>query len=495
MFRNTSLKQRLLASFGAIAVALVVVGAVGYFGTQNVNEALLESSDVRSPSLYNLQNIEAAQNRIRLNCYMVMDTDLPLSARQDYLDRIAKAWTQADEGFKGYNELPHASQEMALWNEFLPSWNSWRNSWNEFHRYAQASLSANDPAEIARNAAQMRTLTQGSMKTEVRAATDKLRELVALNVKMSHEEADVAAASADRSITLALIIAILGVIGAMTFGYLLSTSISRKLDEIVTEATEGAKQISAAAEQVSSSSQSVAQGTQEQAASIEETSASVEELTALTSQNADRSAAVSNLSNDVNTAVKSSNTAADRMEVAMGQIQSASDQTSKILKTIDEIAFQTNLLALNAAVEAARAGEAGKGFAVVAEEVRSLAMRAAEAAKTTTNLIEENVTRVREGASLTSELRNALSRSGEAAHKVTVLAEEVANASNEQAHGLKQIAVAVQQISQVTQNSAANAEEGASASEELAGQSQQLRGLMTNLHHMVHGGEAREMLD
>ena len=176
-----------------------------------------------------------------------------------------------------------------------------------------------------------------------------------------------------------------------------------------------------------------------------------------------------------------------RMAVAIDQIKSSSDQTAKILKTIDEIAFQTNLLALNAAVEAARAGDAGKGFAVVAEEVRNLAMRSAEAAKNTATLIEESQKNADNGVTVSAEVAEILSQIVIGSQKVTQLSAEVSAGSNEQAQGIEQVNVAVAQMDKVTQSNAANAEESASASEELSAQARELNDMVNTLVQIVGG--------
>ncbi len=159
--------------------------------------------------------------------------------------------------------------------------------------------------------------------------------------------------------------------------------------------------------QVSSASQQLAAGSSEQAASIEETSSSLEEMSSMTSQNADNAGCADNLMKEVNQVVGQANASMTELTTSMAHISQASEETSKIIKTIDEIAFQTNLLALNAAVEAARAGEAGAGFAVVADEVRNLAMRAADAAKNTADLIEGTVKKVSDGSDLVTKTNDA----------------------------------------------------------------------------------------
>lgn len=285
-----------------------------------------------------------------------------------------------------------------------------------------------------------------------------------------------------------------GALAALAFGIFLSLNISWSMSGIATAVAEGAGNIAAASTQVASAAQSVASGSQEQAASIEETSSSLEELAAMTKQNADNTKTVAALMNEAKTVVNRAAQGTESMDSAMKEIKSASDQTSKIIKTIDEIAFQTNLLALNAAVEAARAGEAGKGFAVVAEEVRNLAMRAAEAAKNTGSLIEENVHRVAGGVQIVESLKTALTEVTTSSGKVARLVNEIAAASDEQWKGIEQINVAVMQMNQVTQGNAANAEESASASEEMSGQAESLNDLVNQMMAVINGQSHAETM-
>ena len=173
---------------------------------------------------------------------------------------------------------------------------------------------------------------------------------------------------------------------------------------------------------------------------------------------------------------------------AMGKLKSSSDQTAKIVKTIDEIAFQTNLLALNAAVEAARAGDAGKGFAVVADEVRSLSIRAAEAAKRTAALIEESVSQTAQGVTMTKDVQETFVDIANRASRVREVMAEIAVASEQQTRGIGQVNIAVEQMNAVTQQTAANAEESAAAAEELTGQATQVRGLVGQFTLTGEGG-------
>jgi len=175
------------------------------------------------------------------------------------------------------------------------------------------------------------------------------------------------------------------------------------------------------------------------------------------------------------------------------KIKASSDQTAKIVKTIDEIAMQTNLLALNAAVEAARAGEAGRGFAVVAEEVRNLASRSAQAAKNTADMIAESVKNASDGVKISHEVARSFEQITTSVKTMNELIAEIATASKEQAAGITQVNVAVGQMDKVTQQNAANAEESASASEELSSQAAELKSMVGQF--VIQAGATSRSLD
>jgi len=172
---------------------------------------------------------------------------------------------------------------------------------------------------------------------------------------------------------------------------------------------------------------------------------------------------------------------------SMSDMEKKSQETQKLIKTIDEIAFQTNLLALNAAVEAARAGEAGAGFAVVADEVRNLAIRAAGAAGNTATMIEGTVSKVKDGHELVRKTDEDFQAVGSGSKKVIELVAEIAAASDEQSQGIKQINTAIQEMDKSTQQNAASAEEAASASEELSAQAMQLKMNVGQLETLISG--------
>jgi methyl-accepting chemotaxis protein len=250
------------------------------------------------------------------------------------------------------------------------------------------------------------------------------------------------------------------------------------LDQSLQQVAVGADQIASAAGQIGTGAQSLAQGTSQQASSLEEVSSSLQEMNAMTRQNAANAKEARGIAEATKTSAENGVNNMGRLSAAMDLIKKSSDDTAKIIKTIDEIAFQTNLLALNAAVEAARAGEAGKGFAVVAEEVRNLAMRSAEAAKNTANMIEGSVKNAENGVSINQEVMKNLEEINNNAKRVSEVMAEIAAASDQQSTGVSQVNTAMEQMNQLTQQNAANSEESASASEELSAQAQEMKAMV-----------------
>jgi methyl-accepting chemotaxis protein len=266
---------------------------------------------------------------------------------------------------------------------------------------------------------------------------------------------------------------------------------TRPLDVAIGAITESAKQVASASDQVSATSQNLADGSTQQATSIQETSASLEEMSATMHRNAENTAQVDALIRQSSQGVNQANASMAELTGSMEQISAASQEISKIIKTIDEIAFQTNLLALNAAVEAARAGAAGAGFAVVADEVRNLAMRSAEAARSTADLIESTVKKVTEGSEMVVKTNSAFSQVADSVLKATDLVGEIAATSREQAIGVEQVSTAVASMDKVVQQAAASAEESALLSDEMSTQADTLKEVVERLATLIGGHEEK----
>lgn len=298
------------------------------------------------------------------------------------------------------------------------------------------------------------------------AATD----VVNLGVKNTIEIAE----ESTISLNFASWVMVIGLVIALLLSALTALYIIRSIVKIVTEAvkslSEGTTQVVSASEQISSASVSLAEGASSQASSVEEVSATIEQATASNNQNADNSREANILAQHSNDAAKVGNQRVGDLMVAMQEITASSQKISRIIKTIDEIAFQTNLLALNAAVEAARAGEHGLGFAVVAEEVKNLAERSAGAAKEITGIIEASIDQVKAGTEVANKTKESFTEILNGIKKTSDLIGEIAISAKEQAEGMNQIAIAMGSVDQITQQNASASEETAAAAEELNAQ-------------------------
>ena len=297
-----------------------------------------------------------------------------------------------------------------------------------------------------------------------------------------------AVGSVVRSLLIGLLAAYLASVITAVF---IVRSITVPVNRIIGVLTEEAAGVEQAALEMTSTSNNLSEGASESAASLEETSAALDELSSMTQRNAEHSTEASDLMGQATEAVGKANGSMRKVIEAMVEISASGAEIGKIIKTIDEIAFQTNLLALNAAVEAARAGEAGAGFAVVAEEVRNLAIRSADAARSTADLIANTIANISSGEEMVRQTADNFQTVEGHSMQVSELLRGVAEASREQSQGIGQITTAMHQLDQVTQGTAASSDVSARAAADLTDQAASLMEAVNELGLLVHGGGER----
>src|SRR5499427_4290358 len=468
---NLSIDKKLFGSFGALFLAFVALALGAWVLSGRLNDRVSELTNVSGRSLqlagdvqYLAANIKAGQRQVII-----------LSAKQDMNALKEQARLVETDAQAIVTKLDDITRISARTDARASA---------EQARTVMQSWMANDWRKTRDLAERSQTLEAVEASEAGRALLERAGRIASTIVMQEsdrfQENNDQAKAAYGELQLLSLVLLVAGIGIAFGVGYIVF-SVHATLRGAATKLSAGAEMVVAAAGQMSSSSQSLSQSATEQAASLEETSASVEQLALMTRKNADATNEVVGHLREVDARANESNQALSEMVAAMAGIQDSSRQVSKIIKTIDEIAFQTNILALNAAVEAARAGAAGMGFAVVADEVRTLAQRSAQAAKDTAALIEESIAKANDGNQKVVQVTNAIGAITDSSVKAKGLIDEVSVASRQQAQGIEQVSQAIAQMEKVTQSNAASAEESAAVSEELSAQAEEASSVVRRL--------------
>ncbi len=475
MPQRMTIGKRLALTSSALVAGMVLVGSISIYNLAGLNRITQVIISGPLPGVAAMATARAALMTMRGDVWRHMADQDPASkaaCQRSLEENRAKVVKALEE----YEPTITSSEDRALFDKLKPA----------TERYLDAL-----PAILVLSSAGKADESIQKYNAEAAPTCDAIKELLQgeLDLKRTHGETEAAESQqtyARTRWTLGMTLLLCSIAG-VSAAFVVIRGLSRTLRQSVTELAAGAEQVAGAASQVSASSQSLAQGASEQAASLEETSASSEEINSMARQNTGHSRSAADLVTQSEQKFVETNQSLEQMVVAMGEIKTSSDKISKIITTIDEIAFQTNILALNAAVEAARAGEAGMGFAVVADEVRNLAQRCAQAAKDTAALIEESISKSNDGKTKVDQVAVAIHAITEESGKVKTLVDEVSVGSGEQARGMEQIAKAISQMEQVTQKTAASAEESASAAEELTAQSEALKDVVRQLTALVGG--------
>jgi methyl-accepting chemotaxis protein len=481
VMKNMKLSVKLIGAFVFVSLITLVVGFFGVSKMQTIDEADTAMYQLNTKPLGEMGDAVAAFEKMRgfvkdafLSRY-VMDRDSAEAGAfiADKIKELDQAGLQSLAKFEESIKAAEIKKEFDSLKSELAQYFSVRDRILNLVREGKKEESL--------------TLLHGEGAKVAKTVADSMDKLFNMKIDMAKQKSDHNTEIASGAVLFMWLASGFGTLLAIGMGLYLSLSITRPINRVVSSLGDASEQVAAAAAQVSSASQYLAEGASEQAASLEETSSSLEQMSSMTKQNADNAGEAKNRMAEAQLVVQRVSGHMEDMAKAIVEITKSSEETGKIIKSIDEIAFQTNLLALNAAVEAARAGEAGAGFAVVADEVRNLAMRAADAAKNTSDLIENTIKAVRNGNELTKLTQEAFKQNMDISVKIAQLVDEIAGASQEQAHGITQINTAVAEMDKVTQQVAANAEESASASEEMNAQAEQMKSYVSDLSTVIGG--------
>lgn len=478
MFKNRSLKFKLLSAFMFVATFVLIVAGTSYLTMEKVHT---EYDFIAKTVVDNLKVInEMGSKTHEANRHLLLAY---MAVTKDQLDPQVAGFRKEVKEFEaldaGYRAIPFQPGEKEVHDAFYEAWTDYHKKGEKFLSYFGTFTE-----ESWVNAVVYSEKELNPARAKMNENFKKLFDYHSQNAAHKNEVAETAYHLAS---WLNSGFSFLGIFVAFTVGWFFSSSISKRLDQFSNEINSSSEMTSTASEELTSASSTLSQGATESAASLEETVSSLEELSSMVKLNSDHAKEANSLSQRSLSSAEVGEKEIEHLITAMSEMQKSSKKIEEIINVIDDIAFQTNLLALNAAVEAARAGEQGKGFAVVADAVRNLASRSAAAAKDINGLIKENVAKTEDGAKIADKSGVALKDILTSVKKVADLNSEISAASQEQANGIEQISKAMNHLDAAIQSNASSSQEVASSAEAMTDQAKCLAEVVTSLRSFVRG--------
>lgn len=485
MFKNKSLRFKLLSMILGIVSFIVVISVVGILTSRKTTT---EFNYIVEKSVPNLQ--AAAEIRIHMlllhrnlsKATPTMDPEEIKELKDEWLAQVKKH----EEILADYEKTGSTStEEQNLWKQYV-------GGWKEYLKHSVSYLDLLLSTDPAVKAQASQVFASEVLKNFLMSGITA-KEIWELHVSLTKVKSAEANEFNSKSQIFTLIISAAGIVFALLIGIYLANYVTKSLDKIREEISSAANETTTASSELTNSSEQLSSGATESAASLEETVSSLEELSSMVKLNSDHAKEANSLSQKSLHSAENGENKITKLIEAMSIMASSSKKIEEIINVIDDIAFQTNLLALNAAVEAARAGEQGKGFAVVADAVRGLAQRSASAAKDINVLIKESVEKTMEGVKIADSSGEVLKEIVTSVKKVADLNSEISAASVEQANGIDQISKAMNQLDQAIQDNASFSSQVATSAKDLTTQADNLNLQVTNLRKFVKGLNSKEV--